>query len=876
MARATTKSRTGKKAAPRQGKGGRKVGSARSSQGGGKGRAASRDGKKLVIVESPAKARTINRYLGGDFEVKASMGHVRDLPAKDIGVDVEHDFQPTYEPLTGRRKVLAELKKASKSASEIYLATDLDREGEAIAWHLAESLKVPPDRLRRVVFNEITKPAIQEAFAHPGGIDPNKVDAQQTRRILDRVVGYQVSPLLWKKVAPGLSAGRVQTVAVRLVVERERAIAAFEPEEFWKIAAILTPDPADAAAVGDAWRQFMAQRDEKDRPPPQARQFEWLAERGAFQAELFEWKGQRFNCPDWPAAREVAEALGLVVEDVREWEDPKGKGPAAHRVAVTGRAEPPEGVQYRVESITERTSRNKPSGPLTTASMQQAASVQMRFSASRTMRVAQQLYEGVEVPGEGSVGLITYMRTDSLNLSPQAVSAAREFIGGRFGQRYLPEKPNVYRSGPRAQAAHEAIRPTDVTRTPQDLKGVLDEAQWRLYDLIWRRFVACQMTPAEWAVTDVAVAAETPAGKAVFRAVGRRLVFDGHLKVAGMPTRQEQRIPDLAEGQAVGPGDLEPTQHFTQPPPRYTEASLVKALEAEGIGRPSTYAQIIKTIQDREYVRQENRRFYATDLGMKVTDKLIAAFPEIFDVSFTARMEDKLDDVEAAEREGVQVLREFYRPFKEDLDRAAEEMVHAKAETEPSDYTCPDCGKPMVYRWSKNGRYLACTGYPDCRKTFPVDRDGKKLEARPVDILCPQCGGEMLLRRGRYGPFLSCASYPDCKGVVNLDKKGGVKLPQPPPLEVDLQCPKCGKPLYLRRGARGPWLSCSGFPKCRGRLGFKTLDDEKAKELELALMNHEKANPQPTIRNTNGEPVEAGYVPREQGADADADEPEDE
>ena len=822
-------------------------------------------GKKLVIVESPAKAKTINRYLGPDFIVKASMGHVRDLPTKDIGVDLEGDFTPTYEPLTGRKKVLSELKKISKTAPEVFLATDLDREGEAIAWHLAEALKIPKDRLRRVVFNEITKSAIQAAFADPHELDMNKVDAQQARRILDRIVGYKVSPLLWKKVARGLSAGRVQTVAVRLIVERERAIEAFMPEEFWKISGIFTADLKTVAGLAEQWKQFLVITDEKGQGPTQAKQYEFLAGHDAFQAELIEWKGKRFKCPDLATAQQISEAIGLKVEKVDHSEEPDAKGPAQNRVTIIGGIDREAGVEFTVESVGARTSRNRPPGPFTTVSMQQAASVRLRFSAKRTMRIAQQLYEGMEVPGAGSVGLITYMRTDSLNLSTQAVGQARDFIGESFGDRYLPEKPNVHRSSQRAQAAHEAIRPTDVTRTPESLAGVLDQAQLKLYDLIWRRFVACQMSPAEWAVTEVAVAAETKSGKAIFKAIGRRLAFDGFLKVAGLSARKEQHIPDVSAGTPVAPVEVDPSQHFTQPPPRYTEASLVKALEAEGIGRPSTYAAIIQTIQDREYAQQTERRFYATELGTVVTDKLIKHFADIFDLRFTARLEDKLDDVEEARAEWTSVLRDFYGPFKADLEKASEEMVHAKAEVEPSEYTCPQCEKPMVYRWSKNGKYLACTGYPDCKTTFPVDKDGKKIEAKHVDIACPVCGKGLIMRRGRFGPFMSCPDYPECKGIVNLDKKGGVKLPSPPPLETDLVCSKCGKPMNLRRGARGPWLGCSAFPKCRGRLGWKTLKPDQQKALELQLLNHEKANPQPTIRKTDGATVEAGYVPQING-----------
>ncbi len=825
-----------------------------------------------MIVESPAKARTINRYLGSDYVVKASMGHVRDLPAKQLGVDLEHDFSPTYELVRGRKKVIAELKKYVPKAPEVYLATDLDREGEAIAWHLAQTLKVPASRLRRVIFNEITRPAIQEAFAHPGRIDRNKVDAQQARRILDRLVGYQVSPLLWRKVGTGLSAGRVQTVAVRLIVEREREVRSFQPEEFWKISAIFTPDAASAAALEEAWRDLLARTDESGQGPTQAEQLHFLTRHNAFRAELVEWKGERLNCPDVQAARKIAEALGLRVESVESRQTVNGEGKEKTLVSVAGRLARPCRVHYVVASEQSRTSRNRPPAPFTTATMQQAAAVQLRFSASRTMRTAQQLYEGVELAGEGSVGLITYMRTDSTNLSPQALAQAREFIGKSFGARYVPEKANFYRSAAHAQAAHEAVRPTDVTRTPASLAGALEPAQLKLYELIWRRFVACQMPPAEWDTTELTITAEVPAeggkAQAVFKAIGRRLAFDGYLKVTGVPRREEQTLPVLAGGSSVAPVAVQPTQHFTQPPPRYTEASLVKALEAEGIGRPSTYATIIQTIQDRGYVKQIERRFHATDLGIMVTDKLVRHFPDIFDLRFTARMEDQLDEIEENRADWVKVLREFYEPFKADLAKASENMVHAKAETAPSEYTCPNCGKEMVYRWSKTGRYLACTGYPDCKTTFPVDRDGKKLQAQRVDVACPKCREPLILRRGRFGPFLSCSRYPDCDGIVNLDKKGGVKLPAGPPLEVELPCPKCGKALNLRRGGRGPWLSCSAFPKCRGRLAWKALKGQQRKKLEADLAEHERAHPQPVVCTLAGAPLQRGEKPRTLGEPA--------
>jgi len=826
-----------------------------------KGTSSTAVGKNLVIVESPAKAKTINRYLGNDYVVKASNGHVRDLPPKEMGVDIAHDFTPTYLPLATRGKLLAELKKYAKSAPLVFLATDLDREGEAIAWHLAEALKIPADRIRRVIFNEITAGAIREAFSHPSELDMNRVNAQQARRILDRIVGYEVSPLLWKKIARGLSAGRVQTVAVRLIVERERERDAFMPEEYWRIGGVFTTDLNASGDIAARFADLLARRDEKGRPPTKDTRQHFLSKNSAFTAELARWQGEKFRPTDAEVSLEVVNALSLAVDEVERTEDPDGKGPAANRVKIVARidgSQPP----FTVTDIKQRQRRSKPSAPFTTVTMQQAASVRMHFSASRTMRVAQKLYEGLDVPGEGSVGLITYMRTDSTHLSKDALEQVRGFIGDSFGEAYLPEKPAQYSSSKRAQEAHEAIRPTSVLRTPDQLRGSLEPDQLRLYELIWRRFVACQMNPAIWQVTEAIITASTPAGDAEFKAMGRSLEFDGHLRVAGLPRGGDQILPELTTGRTVAPIDVKPEQHFTQPPPRYTEASLVKSLEAEGIGRPSTYAAIIKTIQDREYVRIQDRTFQPTHLGTVVTDRLVEHMPRVFDIRFTAQLEDQLDDVEAGQVEWVDILTRFYGPFHENLEKATEDMVHVKAESEPSEYKCDKCGKPMAYRLNKSGRYLSCTGYPECKSTMPVDEDGRPARPALTDIACPACGKALQLRKGRYGPFLSCSDYPECKSIVNLDRKGGVKLPAPPPLQVELTCDKCDAPLNLRRSKRGPWLACSAFPKCRGRLGWKTLTDEQRKDLEMRLMNHEKEHPQPVIKTMGHVPVEAGYPPQ--------------
>jgi DNA topoisomerase I len=825
-------------------------------------------GKKLVVVESPAKAKTINKYLGPDYVVRASMGHVRDLPKGDIGVDVEHGFAPSYQLMADRKKVVAELKGFAKSAPEVFLATDLDREGEAIAWHLAECLGVKPDRIRRVIFNEITRDAIRTAFAHPRQIDMDKVNAQQARRILDRIVGYEVSPLLWRKVAPGLSAGRVQTVAVRLIVEREREIEAFLPEEYWKIGAVFTCDCQEVEDLRGLWRAFLSGKDEKGAGPTREAQQEFLAKSQAFRAELVKWKGQRFKTDRAEDALAIVQALGLAVQDVRRTEDPEGKGPARNLVTVVGSLGAAPSA-FAVSELTQRDSKSPPPAPFITSSLQQTASSMLRFSAQRTMRTAQALYEGVALPGQGSVGIITYMRTDSRHLSAEAIAQVRTHIAERFGRQYLPDKANVYSSSERAQEAHEAIRPTDVRLEPSQVRDALTSEQYRLYELIWTRFVACQMPPAVWKVTEATITAHTTAGEAGFKAIGRSLVFDGFLRVAGLPRSGDQILPQLSQGQAVAPLDLEPSQHFTQPPPRYTEAALVKALEAEGIGRPSTYAAIIQTIQNRKYVRLVERTFHPTDIGKVVTDKLVQHFPKIFDVRFTAHMEDQLDQIEAKHEDWHRVLETFYGPFHQTLELAAENMVHARAESQPSEYKCEACGKPMAYRLSRTGRYLACTGYPECKTTAPVDEQGKKIDKTVVDVACPVCGQAMLLRKGRFGPFVSCSTYPACKGLLNLDKAGAVKPPVPPPLVVEaLTCPTCASPLNLRRSKRGPWLSCSKYPKCRGRLAWKVLTPEQQKDLELQLLNHEKAHPQPVIRKLDGTAIGADYRPEAPAAAA--------
>ncbi len=815
-------------------------------------KASAGNGKSLVIVESPAKAKTINKYLGPDFIVKASMGHVRDMPKGGLNVDVEDNFRPTYE--ISKKKVVDELKAAAKGCSDVYLATDLDREGEAIAWHLAQALGLDEKTAKRVVFNEITKSAILAAFKTPHLIDLAKVNAQQARRILDRLVGYKVSPILWKKVAGGLSAGRVQSVAVKLVVDRELEIRAFMPEEYWKLTGVFTTDLLKAADLRDQWRTFLAGDDEEEADdgtdsaaaatstaPTVAEKTAWMGENKAFRADLIEYRGKKFDSKDVKLAQEVAAAVGLTDVHVTTVENdgsngPRGipaKGPAKLITKVTGSISGNGGAKFSVRELITKQSTSRPPGPFSTSTLQQAASNALGFGAQRTMRVAQQLYEGVDLGGEiGSIGLITYMRTDSQNISKDALAAVREFIGTKFGDKYLPEAPNFFAAKAGAQEAHEAVRPTDVGLLPIEIKGALSEEQFRLYDLIWKRFVACQMTPAQWQITEALIdaqAAGSATATATFKATGRSLQFDGFMKVAGTFTRfDEQLLPKLDRGQAVAPIDLTPTQHFTPPPSRFSEASLVKALESEGIGRPSTYASIIATIQDRNYVESKGRTLYATDLGIKVTEKLIEGFPDIMDYGFTRKIEGELDQIEESHRNWVEVVGEFYTPLTKDLETAEQRMTHARAELEPSEYKCKDCQAPMVYRLSKRGkRFLSCSRYPDCKGAMNVDREGKPQELELTEYMCPVCGKPMIKRVGRFGPFFGCSGYPECKTIQQADRKSGLPLPpKPPAVDTGLKCPKCGKKNILKRsGKRGDFLSCGGYPKCRLTLPAERLEE---------------------------------------------------
>ncbi len=752
----------------------------------------------MVIVESPAKAKTINKYLGPDYEVKASMGHVRDLPSKGLNVDIEHDFEPTYDIMPGKARTVTSLKAAAKKCDKLFLATDLDREGEAIAWHLAELLGVPEKRTYRVIFNAITQSAIKRAFAEPGKLDMDKVMAQQARRILDRIVGYQISPLLWKKVTRGLSAGRVQSIAVKIIVEKEKEIRRFEPKEYWLIPAVFTTDLQKD--YSRQWLDFIATQTPEDKSPTLAEQGKWLTEHHAFKAELYKVGDEEFKASDKEQAERVFNAL--------------------------------KHAEFKLADVQTKQSISNPSAPFITSTLQQAAANRLGFATNRTMRVAQQLYEGIDLGSMGSLGLITYMRTDSTQLSGEAIEDVRKYIKTNIGPAYLPEGPRFYASKKNAQQAHEAIRPTDVDLTPADIKSFLTDEQYRLYDIVWRRFVACQMESAKWDVTNLDISAETSLGRCWYRTSGRVLVFDGFTKI-WLVASTEQELPPVKAGQKLAAVDIRAEQHFTKPPARFTEAGLVKALEKEGIGRPSTYASIISTIQERGYVEQRDKKFFATDLGEVVTEKLNEYFPKIMDIAFTRYMEEQLDKIEEQHIDWLGVLKDFYGPFKESLETAQAQMKHAKAEVTPSEYKCPKCGQPLVYRFGKNGKFLSCSTYPQCTFASACDQDGKMVEEKLSEHECPQCGKPMVNKRGRFGPFLGCSGYPNCKTILKLDKQGNVLPPKAPPEPTGLACYKCKEgELVIRQSKKGPFMGCNRFPRCRTIVNIKQLDQLKQLQSE--------------------------------------------
>lgn len=785
--------------------------------------------RSLVIVESPAKAKTINKYLGKNYLVKASVGHVLDLPKKTIGIrlpdeeevpkkktrakkgskkaakpkpvrkpvtlDDEKIFEPTLQIIAGKGKVINDLRKAANTADAVYLAGDPDREGEAISAHLAMVLSKPhrfeeqepsaprfgrkpkavdpkeeeerkkaakeipatdAKKIFRVTFNEITPKAIRAAFEHPRAVNTSLVDAQQARRVLDRIVGYKVSPLLWDKVRRGLSAGRVQTVALRLIVEREQLIRAFVPQEYWTIHAML-----DAGE------------------PP------------IFEAKLTKYKGEDIEVTNQEAADKVLAALNK--------------------------------AKWQVASVTQKEKKRNPPPPFTTSKLQQASFNRLRFTAKRTMSLAQKLYEGVELGDEGSVALITYMRTDSVNVSNDALAQVRDFIPERFGSNYLPEKPNFYKSKKDAQEAHEAVRPTDVSRTPEDVRKYLDDDLFKLYQLIWQRFVASQMLPAIFDQTTIDISA----GDYTFRATGSVQKFDGYLRVYQMPAANSDReddekdeegegkaLPRVTEGQTLRLDQIRPEQHFTEPPPRFNDATLVKELEEDGIGRPSTYASIISTLVEREYVRKEQGRFFPTMLGERVSILLVKSFEDVFDVTFTARLEEELDEIEEGKLHWREAVKEFWEKFIVDLDKAGDEMLSYKAGISTGK-KCEKCGQgELLERISRHGFFLGCSRYPECdfiqdlSPELPEQADGEgKVE------YCDNCGKEMAIKRGRFGVFLACTGYPDCKTTRRLVE--GTRIARQPDEALDEKCPTCGEGLVKKHGRFGEFIGCSTYPKCK-------------------------------------------------------------
>ena len=714
----------------------------------------------LVVVESPAKANTIKKYLGSGYVVKASVGHVKDLPRKTMGIDIANDFAPEYEVIEGKRKVLAEIKSAAKRAERVLLAPDPDREGEAIAWHIAEELRPSNPNIQRVLFNEITKKAVNEAILRPLELDVKKYESQQARRILDRLVGYQISPVLWAKVKRGLSAGRVQSVAVRLVAEREAEIQAFTPEEYWTI---------DADVEGSV-------------PPP-------------FTCRVVKFDGQK------PVMTNEGQAR-VVVDEVQ----------AASQAAAV-----------RVASVEKKERRKYPPPPFITSKLQQEASSKLRFSPKRTMGLAQRLYEGIELGEEGPVGLITYMRTDSTRLSPDAITDVRSYIAGRYGGDRVPAEPNAFKSKKSAQDAHEAIRPTSTRFDPDTVRKLMlaspgsrdareIEDLVKLYTLIWNRFVACQMIPAVFDQTAI----DIEAGRVGLRATGQVIKVPGFLEVyaetvedATSEDEATGNLPDVKEGESLRLIEARPEQHFTQPPPRFSEATLVKELEEKGIGRPSTYAAILSTVQERGYVEKKEARLYPTELGVMVNGLLVKSFPDIVSTDFTAQMEERLDEVEEGRQEWVGLLQDFYGPFKIDLEKAKIEMRDVKREETPTEHNCEKCGKNMVIKWGRNGHFLACSGYPECRNTKEYVRaaDGSitvVATTRETDEKCPTCGSPMIIRRGRFGEFMACSKYPECKTTS--------------PISIGVLCPKegCGGYLTEKRSRRGKvFFGCANYSKTK-------------------------------------------------------------
>jgi DNA topoisomerase I len=714
--------------------------------------------KNLIIVESPAKAKTIKRYLGSDFQVTASVGHVIDLPKSKLGVDIEHDFRPDYQVIAGKAKVLEQIRISAKDKAQVYLATDPDREGEAIAWHIAGHLGKIKGGVHRILLHEITPAAVREALSHPGDLDQKLFEAQQARRVLDRLVGYQISPLLWDKVKRGISAGRVQSVALRIIVEREKEREAFRAEEYWTLDAQL----------------------QAANPPP-------------FKARLYSHKGNRIDNKGYKLPEAEAKEIIRACEGA---------------------------PSFKVTSIEKREVRRNPAPPFITSRLQQEAARRLYYSPSRTMKIAQRLYEGIDLGDQGAVGLITYMRTDSPRVSDQALGAVREYIGNRYGANYLPDKPNFYRSGKSAQEAHEAIRPTALERDPESLSHYLDKDALALYTLIYNRFVSSQMNPAVYDRTTV----DIESGAAVFRATGQVTKFDGFMRVytegrddvAADDDSGEATLPLMTEGEMLKLLGLVPEQHFTQPPPRFSQATLIKELEDKGIGRPSTYAAIMTSILNREYVEEdESKRMRPTSLGRVVSDLLVQAFPDIIEVGFTASMEEELDHIEEGSENWVKALKRFYRPFAKRLSEASKKMPQVKRKGLPTDLKCEVDGATMVIKWGRNGEFLACSRYPKCTNTKEFGRDDQgtivireSIAPEATDQNCDKCGKPMIRRRSRFGEFLGCSGYPDCDGIKRL---------QADPVKTGVRCPDCKEGEVLeRRSRRGKiFFGCDRYPKCK-------------------------------------------------------------
>lgn len=720
--------------------------------------------KNLVIVESPTKAKTISKFLGKDFRIESSFGHLRDLPKDKMGVDTAHDFKPTYVIEPEDKKHVARLKGAATKSNFIYFATDEDREGEAISWHLIQILKTPKSKIKRIAFHEITKDAILEALKNPREIDMNLVDAQQARRILDRLVGYELSPFLWRKVAKGLSAGRVQSVAVRLIVEREREIEKFKKQEYWTIEAQLKAK-ADKNTPLEAQLEKINNQKIEEKITLKLFAGEYTIKKTSIESEK---KSQK------------------IVRDL-------------------------EKADFKVENVDKKETKRSPGPAYTTSTLQQEAARKLGFSSKQTMRLAQQLYEGITLGKEGNVGLITYMRTDSVNLSQKFLTESRDYIKKEFGQKYLPEKSRVFKTKSKvAQEAHEAIRPTEAPRTPGSIKAWLTPIQHKLYNLIWRRAIASQMAPAVLDSTGIDILAANisqPTSNYLFRATGSTIKFDGFMKV--FQSKMEDKIlPEVKVGEVLNLEKLIPVQHYTTPPPRYSEASLVKALEEHDIGRPSTYASIMSTIQDRNYVeKSEDKRFTPTDIGALVNDVLAEHFKEIVDIKFTAEMEDDLDKIAAGKKEWVPILHEFYNPFHSNLESKYKEVKKKNLVNEKTDEICEKCGKPMVIKIGKFGKFLACTGFPECRNTKNLNEDGEVQEQQKdeaTDKVCDKCGKLMVIKMGKYGKFLACSGYPKCKNTEPLEGK------------IEIPCPLCGGEIRSRRSRRGKsFYGCSSYPKCK-------------------------------------------------------------